>query len=82
MKPEPNLLLDFEFWERLEQRVAQTVCDEIFRRLPMSGAEARCVCRMYHVRHRFDVTKCGQDIDFTRLNFTTKDGIVTNVRCG
>lgn len=82
MKPELDLLTDFPFWEDLENRVASTVCDSILRRLPMSGAEARCVCRMYRVQHRFDVVRCGQDIDFSRLNFTTKGGVVTNVRCG
>lgn len=75
-------LFPSEFLSKLEQKVAQTVCDEIDRHLPMTATEARVVCFRYGIQCRFDVTKCGQDIDFARINFTTKDGIVTNVRCG
>ena len=65
----------------LNQGVTLVVAEWIERRKPAVSV-AREVCAKYGVYARFDVTRCGQDIDFERINVTTRNDKCTGARVG
>lgn len=79
----PSLLTNFEFRQDLDRLVANAVCEALTRRLPITAVEAGWICRAHAVNHRFDVTRCGQDLSDSRLNlFTDGKGNVTRMHIG
>lgn len=65
----------------LHRMVVLAVAEWIDRRKPTVSA-VRTACSKYGVQARFDVTRCGQDIDFERLNVTTQNDECRSVSVG
>ena len=65
----------------LHRMVVLAVAEWIDRRKPIIS-QVRMVCARYGVQVRFDVTRCGQDIDFERINVTTRNDKCRSVRVG
>lgn len=82
MKQKP-LLDDFEFHEKLNNLIANAVCEALSSRLPVTRPEAAWICRSHAVNHRFDFTRGGQDICMSRLNlYTDGKGNVVRMHLG
>lgn len=78
-----SLVSDFEFRKDIESRIANAVCESLSNRIPVCAAEAAWICRHLGINHRFDVTRCGQDISDSRLNlFTDGKGTVIRMHIG
>lgn len=83
MTPPKSLVSDFEFRKDIESRIANAVCEALSSRLPVYADEAAWICRYLGINHRFDVTRCGQDISDSRLNlFTDGKGTVIRMHIG
>jgi len=79
----PCLISDWEFRRDIERRIAGAVCEALTASLPITVDEAGWVCRAHAVNHRFDATRCGQDISDSRLNlFTDGNGTVVRMHIG
>lgn len=79
----PASISDWELRRDIERRIATTICEELTLRSPVLAAEAACICRQHGVHHRFDATRCGQDISDSRLNlFTDGKGTVIRMHIG
>jgi len=83
MAPFKNLLSNFEFRRDLDMRIANAVYLALNASLPVTADEAGWICRSHAVNHRFDATRCGQDISDSRLNlFTDGKGNVVRMHIG
>lgn len=83
-QPKPaRLLASFAFRKELEQSVAHAVCETVNRYLPCHIEGLDYVLKMHGINYRYNVTRCGQDLQPGRVNVTT-DGneTVTEIHCG
>jgi len=81
--PHKSLVSDLEFRKDIESRMTHAVYGAISNRLPVSADEVGFILRHLAINHRFDVTRCGQDISDSRLNlFTDGKGTVIRMHIG
>ena len=78
-----SILADGEFRRYMDVRIAGAIEESVNKFTPIRIYEAMWICKAHGIQCRFDVKGCGQDIDMTRINFTT-DGNrnVTGARIG